>query len=105
VALQEPEIGSSVSNILIDNNCTDDKLDVRMPGASRDYEDEGDENHVRDAIPTASRRQRPVTEFEMFDKGTSDVKGYEDKDGDNADADDEDEASQAYDGSKQNVED
>jgi hypothetical protein len=36
VALEEPEIGSTDSNIPIDNNCTDDKLHFRMPGGSRD---------------------------------------------------------------------
>jgi hypothetical protein len=56
MALEEPEIGSSDPNILIDNNCTDDKLHFGMPGGSRDYEDEGDESNDRNAIPTASRR-------------------------------------------------
>jgi len=35
VALQEPEIGSTDSNILIHNNCTDDKLHFWMPGGQR----------------------------------------------------------------------
>ena len=102
VALEEPEIGSTDSNIPIDNNCTDDELHFGMPGGSGDFEDEGDES---DAIPTASRRRRAATELERFDLGTSDVDGYEGEDGDDADADEEEEASQADDGSTQNVED
>jgi hypothetical protein len=44
-----------------------------------------------------------VTELERFDRRTSDVDGYECEDGDDADADEEEEASQADDGSTQNV--
>jgi hypothetical protein len=73
-----------------------------MQGGSEDFEDEGDES---DAIPTASRRRRAVTELERFDLGTSDVDGFEGEYGDDADADEEEEASQADDGSTQNVED
>jgi len=67
VALEEPEIGSSDPNILIDNNCTDGELHFGMPGGSRDYEDDGDESDERDAIPTGSWRRRPATELERFD--------------------------------------
>jgi len=107
VALEEPEIGSTDPNIPIDNNCKDDELHFGMPGGSGDYEDEGDKSDEHDAIRTASRRQRPPTELERFDLGTSDVDRYEGEDGDDADADaDEDEEeSQADDGSTQNVED
>jgi hypothetical protein len=105
VALEEPEIGSTDPNIPIDNNCTDDELHFWMPGGRRDYEDEGDESDDRNAIPTASPRRRPATELEMFALGTSDVDGYEGEDGDNADADEEEDASQAEVGSTQNVED
>jgi len=42
VALDDPGIGSSDRNILMDNNCTDDKLHFRMPGDRGDYEVEGD---------------------------------------------------------------
>jgi hypothetical protein len=107
VAHEDPEIGSTHPNIPIDHNCTDDELHFGMPGGSGDYEDEGDESHDRDAIPTASRRRRPATELERFDLGTSDVDGYQSEDGDDADADadEEEEASQADDGSTQNVED
>jgi hypothetical protein len=107
VALEEPEIGSTDAIIPIDNNCTDDKLHFGMPGGSGDYEDEGDESDDRDAIPTASRRRRPVTELERFDLGSSDVDAYVGEDGDDADADEdeEEESSQVEDGSTQNVED
>jgi len=90
VALEEPEIGSTDSNIPIDHNCTDDELHFRMPGGSGDFEDEGDKS---DAIPTASRRRRAATELERFDLGTSDVDGYEGEDGDDPDADEEEEPS------------
>jgi hypothetical protein len=74
-----------------------------MQLSSGDYDDQGDEREVRDTIPTASRRRRPATELERFDLGTFDVDGYEGEDGDNVD--EEAEASQADDGSTQNVED
>jgi len=102
VAHDEPEIGSTDSNIPIDNNCTDDELHFGMPRGSGDFEDEGQES---DAIRTDSRQRRPTTELEGFDLGTSDVDGYEGEDSDHADADEEEEGSQAEDGSTQNVED
>ena len=102
VALEEHEIGRTHSNIPIDTNCTDDELHFVMPGCSGDSEDEVDES---DAIPTASRRRHAPTELERFDMGTSDVDGYEVEDGDDADADEEEDALQAEDGSSQNVED
>jgi hypothetical protein len=105
VALEEPEVGSTDPNVPIDNNCTDDDLHFRMPVGSVDYEAEGDESDLRDAIPTASQRRPPVTVVERIDLGTSDVHGYEGEHGDDADADQEEDASQADDGSTQNVED
>jgi hypothetical protein len=102
VALEEPEIGSTEPNIPIENNCTDDEVHFRMPRGSGDFEDAGDES---DAVPTPSRRRRASTELERFDLGTSDVDRYEGEDGDDADADEEEEALQADDGSTQNVED
>jgi hypothetical protein len=107
VALEEPEIGSTDPSIPIDNNWTDDELHFGMPGGSRDYEDGGDQRDDCDAIPTASRPQRPATELERIDLGTRDVDRYEGKDGDDADADadEEEESSQVDDGSTQNVED
>jgi hypothetical protein len=70
VALEESEIGSTDSNIPIDNNCMEDELHDGMPGGRRDFEDDGDES---DAIPTASRRRRAATELQRYDLGTSDV--------------------------------
>jgi len=55
VAHEEPEIGSTDPNILIDNDCTDDELHSRMPRGSRDDDDEGDKSNERNAIPTASQ--------------------------------------------------
>jgi hypothetical protein len=105
VALEEPEIGITDPNIPIDNNCTDDEVDCGIPGGSGDYEDEGDENEVRNNIHTCSLRQQPITELERFDVGTNDVHGYEGDDGDDAYMDEEQEVSQANDGSTKNVED
>jgi hypothetical protein len=105
VALEEPEIRSTESNIPIDNNCTYDELHFVVPGGSRDYEDERDGTKVVDAIPTSSRRRRPVTELEMFDLGSSDVQGYEGRDGDDVNVDEGEGALQADDGSMQNLED
>jgi len=75
-----------------------------MPGGSGDYKDEGDESDELDAIPTAWWRRWAVTELERLDLGTSDVNRYEGDDGDDAYADQEEEASLADDGSMQNVE-
>jgi len=105
VALEDPEIGSTDTNIPIDNNCTDDELHFRMPGGSGACKDEGEKSDKREAIPTTSRRRRPATELQSFDLATSDVDGYEGDNGDDADADEEEEASLANDGSTQNVED
>jgi hypothetical protein len=107
VALEEPEIGRTDSNIPIDHNCMDVEHYFEMPGRSGEYADEGDESDDRDAIPTSSRRRRPATELERFDLGTGDVNGYEGEDGEDADADadvdEEEESSQIYDGSTRNV--
>jgi hypothetical protein len=102
VSLVEPEIGRTVSNIPIDNNCTDDGQHFRMPGCSGDFADESDGS---DAIPTARQRRRAATELDRFHLGTSDVDGYEGEAGDDAVADKEEEASQAEDESMQNEED
>jgi len=64
-----------------------------MPGGTGDYEDDRDESDVRDAIITASWWRRPVTELQRFDLGTSDVDGYQGKDGGDVYADEEEEAS------------
>jgi len=105
VALEEPEIVSTDQNFPIDNTCPDDSLHFGMPGGSGDYEDEGDEGDEHDAITTTSRRRRPTSEHERFDVGTDDTTRYEGNDADDADAkaDEQEEASQANDGSTQNV--
>jgi hypothetical protein len=100
VVIEEPEIESTHPNIPIDNNCMDDELQFGLPGGSGDFDDEGDES---DAIPTPSRRRRAAADLERFDLATSDVDVYEGEDGN--DVDEEEEASQADDGSTQNVED
>jgi hypothetical protein len=48
-------IGSTGPNIPRDNNCTDDELQLGMPGGGADSEDEGDESDDCDASPTAWR--------------------------------------------------
>jgi len=105
VALEDPGIGSTDPNITIDNNCADDELHFEMPWGSDDYDDAGDEIDDSDVSTTASRRGQAATELERFDLRTSDVDRYEGEDGDNADADEEEESSQADDGSTQNLED
>ena len=105
MALEEHEIGSTDPNIPIDNNCTDEELHFGMPRGSGNYEEEGDQSNVHDAIPTASRRQRPETELERFDLGTTHVDVYEAEDEDDGYADEEEDASQFDDGSTQNMED
>jgi hypothetical protein len=77
VELEESEIGHTDPNIPIDINCTDGNLRIRRSGGSGDTEDEGVEGGVCDAIPTASRCQRPETELERFDFGSSDLDWYE----------------------------
>jgi hypothetical protein len=103
VALKQPEIGSTDPHIPIDNNCTDDEMHFGMPRDSGEYEDEADEGDESDAFPTARWRQLATTELASFDLGTSNFDAYEGEDGD--DAGEEEEALQANDGPKQNVED
>jgi hypothetical protein len=105
VALEEPEIGGTDPNIPIANNCTDHELHFGMPGGCEDYDDEVEEIDKSDAIPTAHRRRWAATELERFDLGTGDVDGYKGDYGDNADADEEEVASQADDGLTQTLED
>jgi hypothetical protein len=75
VALEEPGIGSTDPNITIDNNYTDDELQIGMPGAGGDSAGEGDEKDQHEAIPTARQRRCPATGLEIFDLGTRDVDG------------------------------
>jgi len=76
-----------------------------MPRGSGGYENEGCKSNERDAINTASLWQWAATELKRFELQTSDIDGYEGEDGDNADADVDDDALPANDGSMQNVED
>jgi hypothetical protein len=87
VALEEPEIGSTDPNILIDNNCLHDELHFGLPGGCEDYNNSGDEIVKSDAFSTASRRQQTATELERFGLGTGEVDGYNVNNGNNADAD------------------
>jgi len=105
VALEEPEIGSTDRNLLIDENCMDDELHFGMPGSIGDYESEGDKCDNRDAIPTASQQRLATTELQRFHLGSSDVNMYDGQDANDADAGEKEESSQAGDGSTQNVED
>jgi len=82
----------------------DDEHHFGMPGGSEEYEDEDDKRDVSDAFPTASWRQWPVTEQERHDLGTSGVDRNKGDEGDDSYADEEEEASQADDGSMQIVE-
>jgi hypothetical protein len=105
MALDEPEIGITDLNIPIDKIAPMTNFISGCHGAAGITKMKGDESDDCEAIPTASRRQRPLMELEKFDLGTSDVDGYEGDDGNDADADEEEEASQAVDGSTQNEED
>jgi hypothetical protein len=75
-----------------------------MPGGCQEYDDDGDEIDESDAIPTASRRRRVATELERFALRTSVVDGHECVAGDDADADEGEEASQAGEGLTQTLE-
>jgi hypothetical protein len=87
VALKESESGCTDPNILVDNNCADWAVHSGITGGSGEYEHDCDETVECDAIPTASQRRWPTTELERFDLGTSNVNGYQDKEGNDADSD------------------
>ena len=103
--LEGPGIESTDPNIPLDNNCTDNEHHFGIPGSNWDYQDYGDESELHDTIPTADQRRLTATELARFDLGTSHVTWCEGEDGNDADADEEEEASPANDGSTQNVED
>jgi len=105
VALEEPEIAGTDANIQIANNCTEEELHFVMPGGSGNYKDESVESDERNAIPTANRRRLATPELNWFNLEPMDVDGSEGKDGDNVDANEEEAASEADDGSMQNVQD
>ncbi|KAF8538642.1 hypothetical protein BDD12DRAFT_884607 [Trichophaea hybrida] len=80
-------------------NCMDDEPHFLMPGGCRDYEDDSNESDMDNALSTTSQRLILATEHERFDLETSHFDGYKCEDGDDADGDEEEEASQANDGS------
>jgi len=129
VALEKPEIGSTDPNIPIDNNCTDDTLHLGMPGGSGDYEDEcdkGDDSprlnprgltwqqvmsigmRVTMAMMRMQMRymkhcQPMMDQRRMWRTEGIVLESLKIKHGNDADADEEEEASQADDRSTQNV--
>jgi len=105
VALEQHNIGSTDRNIPIGNNCMNAALHVRLPRGSGDDQDESDETNKHDANLTPSWWRRAATELESFDLGANAVERYSGDDGDNAHLDEKEEASQADDGSTQNLED
>jgi len=105
MALKEPRIGRTEPNIPIDDNCTDDELHFGIWGGCKDCDSEGNEIDDSNAIHTSSRRRWAATALERFDLGTSDVDRQEGNDGDNADAVEAEETSQADDGLTQTLED
>jgi hypothetical protein len=54
-ALEQPEIGSTGSNIPMDCNYNDDKEHVWMRGGCMDCDDKGDESDEHNANPTPSQ--------------------------------------------------
>jgi hypothetical protein len=98
VVLEEPDIRYTDRNIPIENIGMDDEQQFGMPGGSEVYDDESDEIYKSNTIPTASRGRWAATEVERFHLGISVVHGYVGDDDDYADADEEEEASQADDG-------
>jgi len=103
VALDDPEIRITEPIVLIHNNCPNDNLHFGMPRDSKDFQDAGNESDKRKASATASRQQQLRTVVEWFNLETSD----DNWDGGEAgnDADEVKVASEADDGSTQNVAD
>jgi len=105
VVLEEPEIRSTDQDIAIGNNCMEEELDPGISWGSGDSEDQGDETYKCNTIPTASPQWRATTQLERLDLGTTDVDAYKGNTGDDADAHEDEHASQADDESTQNLED
>ena len=105
MALEEPDNESTDPKIQIGNNCIDAELHFGMAGGCDDYDHEGNKIDESDHVPSTSWWWRAATELEMFDQGTSDVDVYEGHHGDHAHGDQEEDASQADDGSPQTLED
>jgi hypothetical protein len=104
---EDPEFRRTDPNIQIDNNCMDDQLHIGMLERSGNHEEEGDECDEHDAISTANTSQWPTTELDKIDQGTIGHDGYEGEHANDADEDAHEvqDASQADDGSTQNLED
>jgi hypothetical protein len=105
VALAEPDTECTDPIVPVDTNCTDKNLLFGMPGGNEEYHDECDYSAERDAIPTDSHGQQPATELARLNLGTIDVDKYGCEDGDDVDADEVEEVSEADIGSMQNVDD
>jgi hypothetical protein len=75
-----------------------------MPGGCEHYDSEGYEIDNSNAIPTTRLRRWATPDLERIHLGTGDVDSCEGDNGDNPDADQEEEALQADDGSTQSLE-
>jgi hypothetical protein len=105
VVLQDPGIERTDPHSLLEINCMDDEVHFVMPGGCDDYDNEADEMDESDVNLTASGQRQAATELERLDLGTSDVDGYEGDHFDDADTDEEEEASQADHGLTQTLKD
>jgi hypothetical protein len=105
VPLEEPEIGCTHPIIPIHTNCTYDENNCGLPGGRGDYEKDGDDSNMRNAIPTASCLRWPTTDLEIYDLGTWYVDRNKGEDGNDMAADEDEEALHLDDGSTQNMED
>jgi len=99
VELREPEIKSTDPHSPMTNICMDDEHYSGMQRGSRDFEDEDDKSDNSGTIPSTSQPWGPGTELERIAMGSSNVYWHEDEDGYNADPDEEEDVSPAYDGS------
>ena len=105
VALEEPEFRSTYQYLLRHNNCTGNKQHCQMLESSRNREDSDEEGEKHDVLPTTDWRCQASTRLKECALGTSAVDGNEVENGNNVHSDEEEEASQANDGSTQNVDD
>jgi len=81
----------------------DDKLPFGIPGCCANYDDKRDEIDESHTNSTGSWRQWAATDLGWFDFATCYVDGSECNDGDDADADEEEQASPADDGLTQTL--
>ena len=77
LALEEPEIRSTHSNIPRDINCTDHQLHFGMQRGTGDYADRGEESDEHHTTPTAARQQQAAIKFLTVVLRNSDVDRYE----------------------------